>query len=85
MCDCFEKIEQNLQEKTGDPMASMNWMYAMPSFVKKPVIECSYRKKRKDGSFQTKQASISLAYPFCPFCGKKIDDVESNTPPNALE
>ena len=74
MCDCFEKVEANLQEKTGDPNASLNYMYVMPSFEKKPVIEGTYRKKKKDGTFQQKMESISLAYPFCPFCGKKLSE-----------
>lgn len=39
MCDCFDKVEAKLKEKTGDPEASLNYMYAMPSFEKKPVIE----------------------------------------------
>lgn len=67
MCDCFEKVEANLQEKTGDPNASLNYMYVMPSFEKKPVIEGTYRKKRKTGTFQQKMESISLAYPFALF------------------
>ena len=74
MCDCFEKVEANLQEKTGDPNASLNYMYVMPSFEKKPVIEGTYRKKKKDGTFLLKTESISLAYPFCPFCGKKLSE-----------
>lgn len=74
MCDCFEKVEANLQEKTGDPNASLNYMYVMPSFEKKPVIEGTYRKKKKGGTFQQKTESISLAYPFCPFCGKKLSE-----------
>ena len=49
MCDCFEKVEANLKEKTGDPQTSLNYMYAMPSFEKKPVIEATYRNKKKDG------------------------------------
>ena len=51
MCDCFDKVEANLKEKTDDPEASLNYMYAMPSFEKKPVIEATYRKKKKDGTF----------------------------------
>ena len=42
MCDCFDKVEANLKEKTGDPEASLNYMYAMPSFEKKPVIEAHF-------------------------------------------
>ena len=41
MCNCFETVEQNLREKTGDPFASLNYMYAMPSFEKKPIVEAS--------------------------------------------
>ena len=37
MCDCFDKVEANLKEKTDDPEASLNYMYAMPSFEKKPL------------------------------------------------
>ena len=73
MCDCFDKVEANLKEKTDDPEASLNYMYAMPSFEKKPVIEATYRKKKKDGTFN-KTGTISIAYPFCPFCGKKLSE-----------
>ncbi len=68
------KVEANLKEKTGDPEASLNYMYAMPSFEKKPVIEATYRNKKKDGTFNKKESTISIAYPFCPFCGKKFSE-----------
>ena len=55
MCDCFDKVEANLKEKTDDPEASLNYMYAMPSFEKT-------------------ESTISIAYPFCPFCGKKLSE-----------
>lgn len=61
MCDCFDKVEANLKEKTGDPEASLNYMYAMPSFEKKPVIEATYRNKKKDGTFNKKESTISIA------------------------
>ena len=57
MCDCFDKVEANLKEKTGDPEASLNYMYAMPSFEKKPVIEATYRNKKKDGTFNKKESN----------------------------
>ncbi|MFS2841769.1 MULTISPECIES: hypothetical protein [Parabacteroides] len=63
-----------MKEKTGDPEASLNYMYAMPSFEKKPVIEATYRNKKKDGTFNKKESTISIAYPFCPFCGKKFSE-----------
>ncbi len=74
MCDCFDKVEANLKEKTDDPEASLNYMYVMPSFEKKPVIEATYRKKKKDGTFNKTESTISIAYPFCPFCGKKLSE-----------
>lgn len=74
MCDCFDKVEANLKEKTGDPQASLNYMYVMPSFEKRPVIEAIYRKKKKDGTFNKTKSIISLAYSFCPFCGKKLSE-----------
>lgn len=72
MHECFETVEKNLQEKVGDPDASLNYMLVAPNFEKKPVIEGTYRKKKEDGTFQKKLELISLAYPFCPFCGQKL-------------
>ena len=44
------------------------------AFEKKPVIEATYRNKKKDGTFNKKESTISIAYPFCPFCGKKFSE-----------
>lgn len=60
MCDCFDRVEANLKEKTGDPEASLNYMYAMPSFEKKPVIEATYRNKKKDGTFNKQKVLYPL-------------------------
>lgn len=46
MHECFETVEKNLQEKVGDPDASLNYMLVAPNFEKKPVIEGTYRKKK---------------------------------------
>lgn len=72
MCDCFDKVEANLKEKTGDPEVSLNYMYAMLSFEKKPVIEATYWNKKKDGTFNKKESTISIAYPFCPFLWEEV-------------
>ena len=31
-------------------------------------------KKKKDGTFNKMESTISIAYPFCPFCGKKLSE-----------
>ena len=59
---------------TDELEASLNFMYDMPSFEKKPVIEATYRKKKKDGTLNKTESTISIAYPFCPFCGKKLSE-----------
>ena len=75
MCDCFEKVEANLQEKTGDPNASLNYMYVMPSFEKKPVIEGTYRKKKKDGDFPAENGKYIIGLSFLPFLRKEINSI----------
>lgn len=67
MCDCFEKVEANLREKTGDPLASLNYMYAMPSFEKKPVIEATYRNKKKMVHSIKQRVLYLLLIPFARF------------------
>lgn len=74
MCDCLDKVEADLKENTGDPKASLNYMYAMPYFGNKPIIEAIYRKKKKDGTFNKTQSTISIDYAFCPFCGKQLSE-----------
>lgn len=78
MCDCFEKVEANLKEKTGDPQTSLNYMYAMPSFEKKPVIEATYRNKKKDGTFNKTESTISIAYPFAHFAERNYQKVNNS-------
>ena len=84
MCDCFDKVEANLKEKTDDPEASLNYMYAMPSFEKKPVIEATYRKKKKDGTFNKTESTISIAYPFARFAERNYQK-KNNSNQNRYE
>lgn len=72
MCDCFDKVEANLKEKTGDPEASLNYMYAMPSFEKKPVIEATYRNKKKDGTFNKKRKYYIYRLSFLPILWEEV-------------
>lgn len=72
MCDCFDKVEANLKENTGDPEASLNYMYAMPSFEKKPVIEATYRNKKKDGTFNKKRKYYIYRLSFLPILWEEV-------------
>lgn len=73
-CNCYQELNLKLKEKTGDPSAELetaiikngNQLEAFPS------INASYRKKKKDGSFDKKETSMNFVANYCPFCGKEI-------------
>lgn len=74
-CDCRTKIETELREN-GYHLAKLNGVY---SFVGNqmqfmPMIEVVYYKNKKDGTLCKRESTISLSYPFCPFCGKKFEE-----------
>ena len=75
-CDCRTKLEKELRENLGDPLAKLNGVFhfvgSQLQFA--PTVEVIYRKKKKDGSFCKKESTMQLSYPFCPFCGKPFDD-----------
>ena len=78
-CNCFETVNEKLQEKLEDPTGSLNCVHQLidNKFVTKPAVTFVYNKKKPDGSRQQKRTEIEVTYSFCPFCGKNYDE-ESN-------
>ena len=79
-CDCKSKLEKELRENLGDPLAKLNGVFHFVGNQMQfaPTVEVIYRKKKKDGSFCKTESTMQLSYPFCPFCGKAYDEsVES--------
>lgn len=74
-CDCRTKLEKELREN-GYHLARLSGLFAFVGnqMQFKPAIEVVYYKKKKDGSLCKGESTISLSYPFCPFCGKKFEE-----------
>lgn len=69
-CDCFDKTQNALREKTQDPLAELAAVFTLSGEVF-PRIPYTYRKKKKDGVFQSKITEGTMFPNFCPFCGVK--------------
>ena len=57
-CDCKIKLEKELREN-GYHLARLSGLFAFVG---------------KDGTLCKGESTISLSYPFCPFCGKKFEE-----------
>lgn len=82
-CNCFETVNEKIREKSETSNGSLNsvWVLEENKLVEKPAVTFVYNKENKDGSIQKKKTEIEVAYPFCPFCGKKYDE-ETNEKEN---
>ena len=50
-CDCRSKLEKELRENLGDPLAKLNGVFHFVGNQMQfaPTVEVIYRKKKKDG------------------------------------
>ena len=79
MCDCIEKFNKQLNETLNcDGKVSVSYlidkhddMIAFPDGMR-----FVFRRKKKNGEFESRQRSVPLVPTYCPFCGKpyKIKD-----------
>ena len=78
MCDCINKMTNQLREHTGDPDAII---ITETAFLKgkdddfytisfTPVYG-RFREKKKDGTLKPKPSKVPLSVAFCPFCGER--------------
>ena len=71
-CECVITVEKKLRDKTGDPQASLNMVFAMPSFQALPTLTLNYHPKKRDGSFASRETKEKIPCTFCPFCGERL-------------
>jgi len=70
MCNCLNEMTILLRAEKDDNEASIDSVYIFGrSNLTKPRMTASYRKKKKDGSYQKGNTIISVIPTFCPFCG----------------
>jgi hypothetical protein len=70
-CDCIERKEAELQERTGDNEAFIDAYYNLKEGERRFSTKGFYRKKYL-GKFFGKGLSFAyIPFDYCPFCGKK--------------
>jgi hypothetical protein len=77
MCNCIEIIKTKLdKELECDGKVKTNWkLLEDGTLMDFPAgLEFVYHRKKKDGTLETKQRSVSLMPMFCPFCGKPYNE-----------
>lgn len=76
MCDCIDKVEAELQKKTGDPMAEIisAYVFGVEKTSVVPHMEYQYRRKNKNGEFDERKKTGTMLPTFCPFCGVRYDN-----------
>lgn len=74
-CDCYNRVNTSLKEKLEDPTGTIDAMLTIDDnkLTIRPCVTFLYHKKNQDGTRQKKQSSMSVAYGFCPFCGKAYE------------
>jgi len=78
MCNCIDEFNKMIRERSGDPEGKVKVSFSINRETGKmsdlPSMYCSYRDKKKDGTFSQKAHEHPISGEFCPFCGKKYDD-----------
>jgi hypothetical protein len=73
VCDCIEEYNKRLQQMLDcEGSIKANWrLLEDNTLVIYPTgMKFVYRRKKKDGTLETRQRSARLVPYYCPFCGK---------------
>lgn len=70
MKDLIERLRKELDDPIGDFPAAL--IIENNEMVKKYVLPFMFRKKKKDGSYTTKQFERGVIMKFNPFTGEKL-------------
>ena len=78
MCECIEEFNKLIRVQSGDDKGAVKISFSINRETGKmstlPSMYCEYRDKKKDGTF-SKPHDHPISGEFCPFCGKKYDEV----------
>jgi hypothetical protein len=72
-CDCYENMEKNLVEVSGDKNARIEKGFVLIASRMEtvPLVPAFFKEKKKDGSLKVHPSKQNLLANYCPFCGKK--------------
>jgi hypothetical protein len=82
-CNCIKDVQDLIRERYQDPEATINVGFAFGGNtldVKPSGMGFTYRPKKKDGTYSTKQKEGGLSPSYCPFCGKKYETAAPEAP-----
>jgi len=71
-CDCIEQFDKKYAEQTGDPEANLKVGFIKDGNTLKvaPYLTAAYRRKKKNGEFESRKRTTCVTINYCPFCGK---------------
>lgn len=75
MCNCINEIEKTLNnELKTDDVIIQNVCYKLPRCIQVLSCNCEYHKINTNGKKWKNKSIKTLAFTYCPFCGKKYEE-----------
>lgn len=81
ICKCIEILKGKLVEHNYEDARLKNTAFTLPTKEKNKMgyvlnIPFLYKKKKKNGEYMKNDQEIPVRASYCPFCGKKLKEME---------